>query len=209
MAQNRKADEEQRHALQAEVVVTKDRMRKTAAAYADDSSLSNLRALQVATDAVAEANHRLREFDGDRSTSQVRHADANPRRSRASWPVGKPYEAPTGRQKIQKPDRPDTRPALPPPVMRPVELRDRVVVGKDGKERLGWWVGADRSVVAAGAAKVSSVPLSRTSGAPASKFEVKKVAQANGDARRDAISQKLQDGLHPSAGAFTVVPSAE
>lgn len=215
MAQNRKASEEVvRQTLREAVASAGARLKRATDEYAAYGSIQNLRNLQVATDELADLNGELRQHDDDRDPEAVRRADANPKRNRHSWPAGKAYDpAPPRRRTSPRPDPADRKPPLPPPPpARPAALASREAA--DGsKERVSWWVGADRTALAKGAKVVAVTPPPKTASAPASKAATKASQQQHNDAKRDAkreaLSGKLQDALQPMAGAFSKIPMAE
>lgn len=211
MAQNRKASEEEvRKSLREAVAKARKELTEATEEYTNDGSLGNLRKVQVATDRLAKLNAELHGFDSARSVESLRQSDANPRRQKKSWPVGKPYD-PQPRPKpasSRPPVPPKEKPPLPPPVTsRPPVLADR----REGKERVSWWVGADRATVAAGSRALQTLPPSKTAVVP-SKQTIRKETQKQNEAkreRREELSRKLQDQLKPTAGAFSVIPKAE
>lgn len=208
MAQNPKAKfDAQRNSLRQEIKKAAIALSDASQAYGEKTSLSNLRAVQVATDAHAEAITKLREYDGARSTEAVRKADSSPKRAHHSWPVGKPYD-PTPPRRPLKPQKPDTRPPLTPHVPRPTALQTRVAA--DG-ERIAWWVGVDDAQITKGAQMLAKLPPSRTA-SPVSKATMRKDAQKINEQKRsdrERLSGQLQDRLKPMSGAFGVIPTAD
>lgn len=207
MAQNRKANEEEvRKSLRDAIAKASKELTDASTKYAKDGSLANLRAVQVATDRLKNLHAELRQFDGARSIEDLRQADANPRRAKHSWPVGKPMDQSRPKpQSSRPPVPPKEKPPLPPPVTtRPPVLQDR----REEGGRVSWWVGADRSKMAAGSRALQTLPPVKTAAVP-SKETIRKEQQKQNEAKRETLSRKLQDQLKPTAGAFSVIPKAE
>lgn len=213
MAQNRKADVgEVRKSLLDALSAAKVALKLATENYTEETSLENLRQVQVATDRLNRLSRELRLFEDARSIESVRRADQSPSRQKPSWPVGLPYDEsrPARRRTVGPPEPEKETPPLPPPAGRPDVLKDRLEEG----ERVSWWVGRDRSSVQAGARALQAQPQSATSRVP-SKEAIKKDAQRLNEQRRETIirretlSRTLQDRLQPLAGAFNVIPKAE
>jgi hypothetical protein len=211
MAQNRKATEEEiRKSLRDAIGKAAAILAAATTAYTRDGSLKNLRAVQVATDKLAQLNNELHTFDAARDPESIRRADANPARQKHHWPVGKPYEP--FRRKASPPQGKKVLPDLPPPVKRPAILNDRVVGPSGKRERVSWWFGADRATLAAGSKVLKALPPAKTAN-PQSNEAIRKEQERRNDAKRDDraarqkdLSKKLQEKLKPSSGDFRVMP---
>jgi hypothetical protein len=227
MAQNRKAKTaKERQELIDATNFAAERCRTAKESYQESPSLKRLRDLQVAKDELAALELERQTFDDDRDPAAVRRADAHPRRNHGSWPVGKPYN-PHERSKPAPVPKENKKPPLaPPPAPRPAILQPKIVaaaVAGRPKERVSWWVGADRATLDDGAAVLAKTPPTKTSAASSVK-QIKQVqARVNdekrydktfretvgGQSKTEKLSAKLQEKLKPMSGAFSVIPQVE